>query len=94
MTRVGVARLKAELSEYLRKVKRGKEVIVYDRDTPIARIVPYEAAPARGRLVVRPPKTAGRIQDIPLPPPLRLKDGRSIVDILIEERQAERDRLL
>ena len=93
MTKVGVARLKAELSEYLRKVKRGKEVVVYDRDTPIARIVPYEAARS-GRLVIRPPKTPGRIQDIPLPPPLRLKDGRSVVDILIEERQAERDRLL
>jgi prevent-host-death family protein len=93
MTRVGVARLKAELSEYLRKVKRGKEVVVYDRDTPIARIVPYEPAKQSGRLIVRPAKPGVRFQDIPLPPPLRLADGRSIVDVLIEERQKERERL-
>ncbi len=94
MTKVGVAKLKAGLSEYLRKVKRGKEVVVYDRDTPIARIVPYERTEQKGALIVRPAKAGVRIQDIPLPPPLQLKDGRSIVDVLIEERQAERDRLL
>lgn len=93
MTKVGVAKLKAELSDYLRKVKLGGEVVVYDRETPIARIVPYEATERRGGLIIRPAKPGVRFQDVPLPPPLRLADGRSVVDVLIEERQKERDRL-
>lgn len=93
MTKVGVAKLKAELSGYLRRVKRGQEVVVYDRDTPVARIIPYERAEQRGGLIVRPAKPGIRFQDIPLPPPLRLSDGRSVVDLLIEDRQKERDRL-
>ena len=36
MRKVGVAALKARLSEYLREVRRGRTVIVVDRDTPIA----------------------------------------------------------
>lgn len=92
MTKVGVAKLKAELSGYLRKVKRGGEVVVYDRDTPVARIVPYETTERHGGLVVRPAKPGVRLQDIPLPPPL--PNGERIVQMLIDERQKERDRLL
>ena len=40
MTTTGIADLKARLSEYLAKVKAGDEVLVTDRGTPIARIVP------------------------------------------------------
>jgi prevent-host-death family protein len=36
-----VAELKARLSEYLRVVRGGQTVTVLDRQTPIARIVPY-----------------------------------------------------
>jgi prevent-host-death family protein len=43
MSKVGIAELKAHLSENLRKVRRGRTLTVLDRDTPIARIVPYEA---------------------------------------------------
>jgi prevent-host-death family protein len=44
MTEVGVADLKAHLSEYLRKVRGGHTLTVLDRETPIAQIVPYNAA--------------------------------------------------
>jgi len=37
-----VSQLKARLSEYLAQVRRGETVIVCDRNTPIARLVPYE----------------------------------------------------
>lgn len=40
MKTAAVARLKARLSEYLRIVKRGEEVIVLERGRPIARILP------------------------------------------------------
>jgi prevent-host-death family protein len=41
MTSAKVSELKAKLSAYLSEVRRGSTVIVYDRNTPIARIVPF-----------------------------------------------------
>jgi antitoxin (DNA-binding transcriptional repressor) of toxin-antitoxin stability system len=42
----GVAKLKAELSKYLRLAKLGKETVVLEHDKPIARLIPYrEASP-------------------------------------------------
>jgi prevent-host-death family protein len=37
-----VATFKAHLGEYLRVVKNGGEVIVMDRQTPVARLIPYQ----------------------------------------------------
>jgi prevent-host-death family protein len=37
---VGIAELKARLSEYLSRVQAGEELIVADRGRPVARIVP------------------------------------------------------
>jgi prevent-host-death family protein len=42
MSDVKVAELKAKLSSYLAEVRRGQTVIVYDRNTPIARLVPFD----------------------------------------------------
>jgi prevent-host-death family protein len=39
-----VARLKAELSRYLRFVKSGEEILVTERRVPVARLVPIEPA--------------------------------------------------
>jgi prevent-host-death family protein len=36
-----VSELKARLSAYLSEVRAGGSVIVYDRNTPIARLVPF-----------------------------------------------------
>jgi prevent-host-death family protein len=36
----GVARLKAQLSQYLARVKAGEEILVTERDVPVARLVP------------------------------------------------------
>ncbi len=81
---VRVAELKARLSEYLRAARRGHPVTVFDRDTPIARLVPYGAE--GGPLPVRQP--IGALQDVELPPPL----GRRIDSLaaLLEERQQSR----
>ncbi len=87
MNIVRIADLKSHLSEYLRKVRRGGSLTVLDRDTPIARIVPYEASGTS--LIVRSPlPDAPKLQRMPLPPPLRLH--RDIVEFLMEERQGER----
>lgn len=44
-----IATLKNNLSRYLKSVQAGEEVIVLDRETPIARIVPFRQAPAPTR---------------------------------------------
>jgi prevent-host-death family protein len=80
-----VAEFKAKLSEYLRLVRRGQVATVYDRNEPIARVVPY--APG-GPLVVREAVRRYRtLKEIPLPPPLKL-DG-DIVDVLLDDRRGE-----
>jgi prevent-host-death family protein len=64
MTSVGIAELKAHLSEHLRRVRRGRTITVLDRDTPVARIVPYEAA---GPLEIR--RATRKPRDVRVAPP-------------------------
>ena len=54
MSNVRIADLKARLSEHLRSVRNGDTLTVLDRDTPIARIVPYAAVPLEIRKAKRP----------------------------------------
>ncbi len=64
MKTVGIADLKARLSEHLRAVRGGRSLTVLDRDTPVARIVPYEETePLRLRRATRKPG------QMTLPPP-------------------------
>ncbi len=44
--RAAVADLKAHLSQYLRRVKAGEEVVITERNVPIARLVPLTGAEA------------------------------------------------
>lgn len=64
MSKVGIADLKAHLSQHLRKVRAGRSFTVLDRDTPVARIVPYAAeAPLEVRRATR------KLRDLRVPPP-------------------------
>ncbi len=64
MSRVGIADLKAHLSQHLRRVRGGRTITILDRDTPVAQIVPYDAAtPLEVRRATRKPG------DLPVPPP-------------------------
>lgn len=40
MTTVAITELKASLSEYVDRVRAGEEVLVTDRGTPVAKLVP------------------------------------------------------
>ena len=87
MKTVRIAEFKARLSEHLRAVRRGHPLLVMDRDTPIARVLPY--VPEGESLTVREP--AGKypsLQRVPLPPPVQLPFD--VVSLLLEERQVER----
>ena len=86
---VRIAQLKARLSEYLRAVRKGRELTVYDRDQPIARLVPYAAATATAGLLVREPVHAyATLGKIPMPAPARL--DADAVDLLLEDRRRDR----
>jgi prevent-host-death family protein len=76
--RVKISELKANLSKYLHHVRRGHTVEVMDRDTPVARVVPYEERPSG--LVVRP--AIGKMSDLKLPRRLKLKTD---IDALLRE---------
>jgi antitoxin (DNA-binding transcriptional repressor) of toxin-antitoxin stability system len=84
---VRIAELKSRLSEHLRKVRNGRSLTILDRDTPIARIVPWD--PGGAGLKSRPPLAgAPKLQRVPLPPPLASR--RDVVELLLEERQGDR----
>jgi prevent-host-death family protein len=87
MTTTGIADLKAHLSHYLRAVRRGAQIVVLDRDTPVARIVPYSAS-GRGLTIRKPSAGVGEPGTVVLPKPLGLK--RDVVDLLLAERQTDR----
>jgi prevent-host-death family protein len=87
MTTVRIAELKAHLSQYLRRVRRGHVVTVLDRETPIAHLVPH-AKDADRLSVRRPLPSAPPLHRVPLPP--RLKVSVDAVALLLEERHARR----
>ncbi|MGA2216758.1 MAG: type II toxin-antitoxin system prevent-host-death family antitoxin [Terracidiphilus sp.] len=41
MRTANIGTLKNQLSAYLKYVRNGEEVVVYDRNTPVARILPF-----------------------------------------------------
>ena len=79
MSDVRIADLKARLSEHLRSVRNGDTLTVLDRDTPVARIVPYVAQPLEIRQASR------RVRDLRLPRrPAKPTDS---VALLLENRR-------
>ncbi len=95
MKNARISELRDGLSEYLARVRKGETVIVYDRDTPIARIEPI--APAEGvpdwvrdaerRGILVPPKVR---RPAPLPPPVKIDRRFSVLEALLEERRSGR----
>ena len=79
MSNVRIADLKARLSEHLRSVRNGDTVTVFDRETPVARIVPF-VAPS---LEIR--KAKRRLRDLKLPSkPSKRTDSAAV---LAEDRR-------
>ena len=89
MTTAPISDLKANLSRYLREVRRGGEVQVLDRGKPVARLVPPDVGDdqgARQALVglglLRPAK-AGAVAMLESP---LLKLAASLLEALDEDR--------
>ena len=79
MSDVGIADLKARLSEHLRSVRNGTTLTVLDRNTPVAQIIPYVAQSLEIRQAKR------RLRDLKRPrKPAKRTDS---VAVLIEDRR-------
>jgi prevent-host-death family protein len=71
MRTVNVAKLKNQLSAYLRYVRKGEQVLIKDRNTPVAKIVPVDLAQEEdeeilamaGAGAVRLPDLPGKLPD-------------------------------
>ena len=88
MKSVNIAKFKAELSRYLRSVRKGEEVVITDRDRPVAKVVPI-SEPAPFKLEVRAALVdpAGLCK-LNFPPLTGIKVNS--LEYLLQERQSQR----
>lgn len=95
MEKATISELKNRLSAYLKKVRAGHTVLIFDRNRPVARLERVEAGTAHddklGRLeragLLRRGKSAPRLKELRAGAP---KAARSVTQALIEERREER----
>jgi prevent-host-death family protein len=84
---VSVAKLKAELSRYLRAIRSGSSLVVTDHERPVARLIPF----VESKRFHLPRRAATRsvkdLQELVIPPLEKRVDS---VSFLIEDRRAER----
>jgi prevent-host-death family protein len=87
MISVKIAELRNQLSKYLKKVRRGDEVVITDRDTPIGRLVPYEKNEENEPFEMIPPKKGwGKLSKMKFTP---VKMDYDIVEDLLADRKKD-----
>jgi prevent-host-death family protein len=86
MKQVGIAELKARLSEFLRIVQGGESIAVLDRNRAVAQIVPMRER--AGLRIRKAADTSLKPNEISLPKPITGKID--VVQLLLEERQSHR----
>jgi prevent-host-death family protein len=90
MKQTKIAELKANLSAYLSEVRNGETLVVCDRSTPIARIVPYKVEKIEDDLVIEPALVGagapGSINLLKLLKPVKLLKKIDIDRVLSETR--------
>jgi prevent-host-death family protein len=92
-----VAEIKARLSEYLRLVKAGHEIVITERGLPVARVVPLDDAERKSTRRTRLARSGvvrvgrGRLPKLLLQPPTGPDVGAAVLKALLAERgDAER----
>jgi prevent-host-death family protein len=80
MKTVSVAVLKQQLSSYLHSVESGEDVVVTSHQRPVARMMALNAPSAQIRSPSRKPAVLRKLRGV------RLAAGRSVVEILTEDR--------
>jgi prevent-host-death family protein len=83
---VGIKELRAQLSDYLTRVRLGTEVVITDRGEAIARIIPIDGGRAFDRAVadglVTPARKGDRTR-----PARRVQSAVAISDLVAEQRR-------
>ena len=77
-----VSELKAKLSAYLSAVRQGETVVVCDRKTPIARLIPY--AQDADELGIEEPVVTDR--ERAWPKPVQLRKKVNVLKLLRQDR--------
>jgi prevent-host-death family protein len=96
MRSVNIAELKNRLSAYVRYARNGEEVVIRDRDLPVAKIVPFDTgnasehelrlvAEGRMRLPAKP-LTKKRLDEILNMPRPSIR-GRAATQAILDERE-------
>ena len=100
MLQTNISTIKSKLSSYLDRVRGGEEVLIADRDQPVAKLVPYRAsglqqsgwgarlAELARRGEVRPAE--GVDEPLELKPARAPKGGSRVVQALLNERRQGR----
>ena len=95
MKRVKIADLKNNLSRYLSHVRAGGDLIVLDRHTPVARIVPFDrpgpadAAATTGKARTEEYWTEARLEDLERRGTIARGENRTMATWLKEARPAK-----
>lgn len=94
MKSVNIAELKNRLSAYLNDVRAGEEIIIRDRQKPVARIIPFRSAndaenellalAAQGKVKLGSGKIEADFWKLPRP---RVAD-KTLQEIMNEERES------
>lgn len=82
MKTVKIAQLKSKLSQHLRAVRAGETLTVLDRNLPVARIVPIDAAD--DVIITKRSPSAPSIGSVRLPKAPKL--DVDVVELLLEDR--------
>jgi antitoxin (DNA-binding transcriptional repressor) of toxin-antitoxin stability system len=84
MRSVKIAEFKSQLSRHLRDVQRGESLIVLDRETPIARVIPIDAGD--DMTITLPASDAPPVGKVKLPVPPRI--AVDVVELLLADRRS------
>ena len=96
MRSVNVAELKNQLSKYLSFAKEGEEIVIRDRNLPVAKLVPFSAEGASDEELLlvasgklRLPKTPVSVDELLKIPTGKVR-GRSGTQALLDDRAESR----
>lgn len=86
---VSIRELKSRLSHYVKLARGGESVVITDRGVPVGRLVPIEPD-LEGRIAAL--RAAKQLQWsgrrlAPRKPAVRIPAGKSVADLLIEDRE-------
>ena len=85
MKKAKIADLRNGLSRYLDHVRAGGTVLVYDRETPIAEIVPLTRSKTRSKKNIDEERLAAWLKTHK---PIKIPGGSHVVEAVLEERES------